>query len=324
MFPCKVPPFLNRPTLFSRLFLPLAFYNAQPFQRRRDTTGKMAGERGAAEPVIISGGGSKSKIIKLHFKVNKLKFYSDLAFPMMIVVQRNPGHREDEECLCHRGWDEAQHFFRVKVGLNVLCLCKMRGASYFGCTNDERRYFPVVLCIKSGAANAVNWDIAEWNSTDFYTDIYMSQLLVPTDPPYCSTVYLFRAMPSPDSLRALSLKTVSLSNMTFPMATEVFQQLGVIYPFCPSDLLIPAQTLLLSCHHVRASEHIPEWVQDGDLNAGDLCGLLFGGTGHYTFLTSSSAVLHMPYLRNSLCMRHASLLLRHPSYASFLDKFPLF
>ena len=108
------------------------------------------------------------------------------------------------------------------------------------------------------------------------------------------------------------------------MATEVFQQLGVIYPFCPSDLLIPAQLLLLSCHHVRACERTNDCVHDGDLNAGDLCGLLFDGTGHYTFLTPSSSVLHVPHLKESLCMRHATLLQRHPAYARFLRQYPLF
>jgi len=283
----------------------------------------MAGRE--AEPVSVSGISTKTKTIKLHFRVNKLKFYSELAFPMTVVVKRNHGHREDEECLCHPYWDETQHLFRVNVGLNVLCLCKIRGASYFGSTDLESRYFPVVLCIGSGGASAVRWDIAEWNRTDFYTDIYMTQLHVPTDPSYCSTVHSFRAMPSPNSLRILSLRSVSLSNMTLPMATEVFQQLGVTYPFfCPSDLLIPAQLLLLSCHHVRACERTNDCVHDGDLNAGDLCGLLFDGTGHYTFLTPSSSVLHVPHLKESLCMRHATLLQRHPAYARFLRQYPLF
>jgi len=274
----------------------------------------MAGRE--TEPVSVSGIGTRTKTIELHFKVNKLKFYSELAFPMTIVVKRNHGHREGEECLCHPIWNETQHLFRVNVGLNVLCLCKIRGASYFESTDLESRYFPVVLCVGSGGAREVRWDIAEWNRAEFYTDIYMTLLHVPADPSYCSTVHSFRAMPSPNSLRLLSLRSVSLSNMTLPMATEVFQQLGVSYPFCPSDLLLPAQLLLLSCHHVR--------VNDGDLNAGDLCGLLFDGTGHYTFLTPSSSVLHVPHLKNSLCMRHAALLLRHPAYACFLAKFPLF
>ena len=154
----------------------------------------MAGRE--AEPVSVSGISTKTKTINLHFRVNKLKFYSELAFPMTVVVKRNHGHREDEECLCHPCWDETQHLFRVNVGLNVLCLCKIRGASYFGSTDLESRYFPVVLCIGSGGASAVRWDIAEWNRTDFYTDIYMTQLHVPTDPSYCSTVHSFRAMPS--------------------------------------------------------------------------------------------------------------------------------
>ena len=257
-----------------------------------------------------------TKCIRLPSHVTKIKIYSNIELPLTVVVQCLAGHVEDDELFCHRSWDTAVHFFHVRDGMNVLCLCKLKGASYFNPPGSERLSVPVVLNIKSGAARAGNWDVAAWNSPTFYTDIYMSQLSMLDDLSYCATIHIFRIMPSPESLRALSLKSVCLSGVTLPVVAEVFSIRGVGYPFSPDALMVPSQKLLLACHHVRDN--------DGDLNEGDLCGLLFNASGHFNFLSSSSAVLNMPYMRDPLCMRYATLQLLNPSYAIFLSRFPLF
>ena len=256
------------------------------------------------------------KTILLDPFADKLKIFSECDFPLTMTVRDSvPKSDSLNPGLVH--WRENTHRFVLKTGLNVICLCELKGGAYFRRTKNAHKFVSIILSVESSTVTSENWPDPKWRDPDFYKDFLLSIDLQEFDPPYCTSIILFRGYPKfPVTLAWLSLTKASLCST--PHTLSVMFGDGVLpSPFKQHHFLLPCQSFLLKCHQLRK--------HDNFVSRGDICSQIFGGTGHFVPLHYESSFLR--FISDSASppiQRLNDVSMSHPAYHAFIMNNPLF